>query len=87
MGLVEEVREEDSWLSECDRRLLADPETFANPSDPRRTGVKKKRARAIAGAGSGGSWPGCLRPSNHIGSVHLSGVESLSRRYRMALSK
>lgn len=37
--------------------------------------------------GGGGSYPGCCTPSSHIGSAHLSGVESLSRMYRTALSR
>jgi len=37
--------------------------------------------------GGGGSYPGCCTPNNQIGSVHLSGMESLSRRYRIALSR
>lgn len=40
-----------------------------------------------AGGGGGGSYPGCCTPKSQMGSVHLSGVESLSRRYRMALSR
>jgi hypothetical protein len=42
---------------------------------------------AILGGGGGGSYPGCCTPMSHIGSVHLSGVESLSRRYLIALSR
>lgn len=37
--------------------------------------------------GGGGSHPLCSTPSIQIDSVHLSGVESLSKRYRTALSK
>jgi hypothetical protein len=48
--------------------------------------------REFAGApesadGGGGSYPGCCTPSSQIDSTHLSGVESLSRRYRIALSR
>lgn len=32
------------------------------------------------GMGGGGSYPGCKTPIIHIGSVHLSGCASLSRR-------
>ena len=56
--LVEEVREEDSWLSEGDRRPLADPGDLRESADSRRVGVEKEWAMAIAGAGSGGSKPG-----------------------------
>jgi hypothetical protein len=41
----------------------------------------------VGGAGGGGSYPGCCTPRSHIGSVHLSGVESVSRRYLTALSR
>ena len=34
----------------------------------------------IGGDEDGGSYPECCTPNNQIGSVHLSGVESLSRR-------
>lgn len=39
------------------------------------------------GIGGGGSYPGCCTPSIHMESEHLSGVESLSRRNRIALSR
>ena len=37
-------------------------------------------AEAEAVGGGLGSYPGCSTPSNHMESVHLSGVASLSRR-------
>lgn len=37
-------------------------------------------AETEALGGGLGSYPGCSTPSSHIGSVHLSGVASLSRR-------
>jgi hypothetical protein len=55
LGLVDEVREEDNWLLGGDRGPLADPGDLCESADPCRTGVKKEWARAIAGAGSGGS--------------------------------
>ena len=53
--LVEEEREEDSWLSEGDRKPLADPGDLRESADPRLMGVEKEWATAKAGAGSGGS--------------------------------
>lgn len=35
---------------------------------------------SVGADNGGGSYPGCCTPSNQIGSEHLSGVESLSRR-------
>ena len=49
--------------------------------------VDEERDAGMAGVGGGGSYPGCCTPSIHIESEHLSGVESLSRRNRMALSR
>jgi hypothetical protein len=53
----------------------------------RRELVDDEREFIGANVGGGGSYPGCCTPSNQIGSAHLSGVESLSRRYRIALSR
>ena len=52
---MEEEREEESWLSEGDRKPLTDPGDLRESSDPRRTGVEKEWATAMGGAGSGGS--------------------------------
>ena len=53
--LAEEEREEDSSLSEGDRRPLVDPGDLRGTVDPRWTGVEEEGAITIPGVGSGGS--------------------------------
>lgn len=70
--------------------MIVGEEVEERKLDERRESVELRLCGLLtmSGAGGGGgSYPGCWTPSNQIGSGHLSGVASLSRRYRMALSR
>ena len=63
---------------------VAEEEEFERKEGALRDSTEGRRAGVDGG---GGSYPGCCTPRSQMGSVHLSGVESLSRMKRMARSR
>jgi hypothetical protein len=85
----ERERESCSAVEEVERWEIEEAEERKEPESLReRVEEESEFVGTTMGADNGGdSYPGCCTPSNQIGSVHLSGMESLSRRYRIALSR
>lgn len=75
----------------CDSASASSTFEATEDVDERKDGGDPTRLPAFivpcGDTGDGGSYPGCCTPNNQIGSVHLSGVASLSNKYRIALSK
>jgi hypothetical protein len=77
----------------CDNeaKAISALEATLDDEDRNESGAPARLGPAIEGpwgdTGDGGSYPGCCTPNNHIGSVHLSGIASLSNKYLIALSK